>query len=242
LKLLHSEKAELQRNVKTFKEDIKNKDELLTQVKEQVKKEHNNVLYLSEQLRMLTESTKDSILNILQEKNKINKDKLFQLQFELQSTQQKLIQTRDSFNDLLHKVEAHNKDFIHLSVILEEYKERNKVLENQLKEVQEQYELNKDRELCILKEEMKKLEQSINQLKYENNKLIEENAALVGHTNSNQKIQILKKIKEENNNLRSENYHLKENIRTLTYKLNQQVILTKEPQSKYSALTGNKRA
>ena len=242
MKLLHSEKAELQRNVKTFKEDIKNKDELLTQVKEQVKKEHNNVLYLSEQLRMLTESTKDSILNILQEKNKINKDKLFQLQFELQSTQQKLIQTRDSFNDLLHKVEAHNKDFIHLSVILEEYKERNKVLENQLKEVQEQYELNKDRELCILKEEMKKLEQSINQLKYENNKLIEENAALVGHTNSNQKIQILKKIKEENNNLRSENYHLKENIRTLTYKLNQQVILTKEPQSKYSALTGNKRA
>jgi hypothetical protein len=185
------------------------------------------VLYLSEQLRVLTESTKDNIFNILKEKNRISKDKLFELQFELKSTQQELIKAKDSYNNLLYKTELHNKELdqelINISRTLQEYKEKCEVLEIQLKE-------RKEQELVFMKEEMKRVEQDVNQLKYENAKLIEENAALVGHSNSNQKIHILKKIKEENNNLRSENYHLKENIRTLTLKLNQQAILAKELQ------------
>ena len=201
--MIVNSQATLKKIVNGWQEKVEEYKRTLEELKNLIKKKEEHNLVLEEQ-------TKTSI------KSEVNKEKDF-LKSQLALKNKELEETRIAVQMLdseLCDVKASKGSLI------KELSDRIAFLESQLKAKEDNEENNQwHTEAIRLKSELDKAKGRMKFLEEEKGRVDLEISMLNGHLNANQRIRLLQKIKEENNNFRAENYKLREEGKLMREKL-----------------------
>ena len=234
--ILNSQAAmqDIRVTISLWQEKVDEKKKLLDEAKENIKSKDIQLTYLKEQLKLLMESNRAN-MDLTKSRDEKAKKEIMKLQVSLKSKEKEVVDIKERSHTATKKLEEENrKAKISNLELTQSVQEGNKMIaelkEKMIKLESQNNELKNKAEDVSGKEnqwygqaikwkgEAEKMKREVVRLEAEKVKLNMENDLLTGHTNANQKIHLHQKIKDENNNLRTQNYKLSEEVKILKEK------------------------
>jgi len=222
---------DIRATISLWQEKVDEKKKQIDELKENSKSKDTQLVFLKEQLRLLTEANKTNLETTRQKTDK-DKKEILKLQVSLKNKDKEITEIKEQQKIESKKIEEENKKLkterFALVQEVQEYNGKLVKLSEQVKNLQSDLEAAKTREgdaagkenqwytqALKWKTEADLLKKDLVRLEGEKTRLNMENDMLTGHMNANQKIHLHQKIKEENNVLRAENYKLKEEAKIM---------------------------